>query len=65
MPFSSAIRPSGEQSSAYWLEQEDKRKGIMAEIEKIKRIEAAEGRTIKSNNAMLKGLRQDLMNNAF
>ena len=36
-----------EQSSAYWLEQENKRSGIMDEIEKIKRIEAAEGRKIQ------------------
>lgn len=43
-----------EQSSAYWLEQESKRQGIMAEIEKIKRIEAAEGRTIRANNVRKK-----------
>ena len=36
-----------DQSAAYWLEQENKRHGIMDEIEKIHRIEAAEGRVIR------------------
>lgn len=39
-----------EQSAAYWLEQETKRHGIMDEIEKIKKIEAEEGRTIRGGN---------------
>lgn len=36
-----------DQSASYWLEQENKRHGLMDEIEKIKRIEAAEGRVIR------------------
>jgi hypothetical protein len=37
-----------EESSVYWLEQENKKQGIMAEIEKIKRIEATQQRVIKT-----------------
>jgi hypothetical protein len=43
-----------EDASAYWLEQERKKNGIMKEIERIKTIEAGEARKINVKNRTIK-----------